>query len=70
MEYGKVIEVLKYRHDNGLLESDLDFIIGAITVLDELGIEVPVIWQVNAMCGRLDRLYMTDEEWAEINQED
>lgn len=61
MEYGKVIEVLKYRHDNGLLESDLDFIIGAMTVLDELGIEVPVIWQVNAMCGRLDRLY-TEEE--------
>ena len=69
MEYGKVIEVLKYRHDNGLLESDLDFIIGAIPVLDELGIEVPVIWQVNAMCGRLDRLYMTDDEWDNINAE-
>lgn len=61
MEYGKVIEVLKHRHDNGWLESDLDFIIGAMTVLEELDIEVPILWRVNAMCGRLDRLY-TEEE--------
>ena len=60
--YEKVIEVLKHRHENGLLESDLDLIIGAMTVLEALDIEIPVIWQVNAMCGRLDRLYITEEE--------
>jgi hypothetical protein len=58
----RVVEVLKYRHENGLLESDLDLIVGAMTVLQALDIEVPVLWQVSAMCGRLDRLYITEEE--------
>lgn len=58
----RVVEVLKYRHENGLLESDLDLIVGAMTVLQALDIEVPVLWQVNAMCGCLDRLYLTEEE--------
>jgi len=61
MDYGKVIETLKMRHENGWLESDLDFIIGAMCVLEELDIEVPVLWKVNAMCGRLDRLYTETE---------
>jgi len=58
----EVIEILKYRHEYGLLESDLDLVIGAMTVLRALDIEIPVLWQVNAMCGRLDRLYITEEE--------
>jgi len=61
MDYGNVIRVLKHRHNKGYLESDLDFIIGAMTVLEELDIEVPMLWKVNALCGRLDRLY-TEEE--------
>ena len=40
------------------------YLYGVLKACHAQGIETPVIWTVNYMCGRVDRLYMTDEEWS------
>jgi len=45
------------------------YLYGVLEACHAQGIETPVIWTLNYMCGRVDRLYMTDEEWDAINAE-
>ena len=56
---------------SGASEGELDsFMTGVLETLHALGEEAPVIWAINYMAGRVDRLYMTSDEWAEMHQED
>lgn len=63
-------ERLRAKYLSGASEEELDsFMTGVLEVLHTLGEEAPVIWVINYMAGRVDRLYMTDEEWNAINAE-
>jgi len=64
-------ERMRALYVGGASEEELDsFMTGVLEVLYILGEDVPVIWGINYMCGRVDRLYMKDEEWDAINAED
>jgi len=63
-------ERMREKWISGASEEELDsFMTGVLEVLYILGKDVPVIWSINYMCGRVDRLYMTDEEWDITNLE-
>ena len=63
-------ERMRAKYLSGASEEELDsFMSGVLETLYSLGKEAPTIWAVNYMCGRVDRLYMTDEEWDAINAE-
>lgn len=63
-------ETMRGLYVGGASKKELDsFMTGVLEVLYSLGKEAPVIWVVNYMAGRVDRLYMTDEEWNNINAE-
>ena len=54
----------------GKSEKEIDsYLYGVLEACHAQGIETPVIWTLNYMCGRVDRLYMTDDEWNAINAE-
>jgi len=66
----KIEEVMRKMHLDGKSEEELDsFLYGVLQTCHAAGIESPGIWTVNYMCGRVDRLYMTDDEWNAINAE-
>ncbi len=63
-------ERMRRQYISGVSAEELDsFMRGVLEVLHILDVEVPNGWTINYMCGRVDRLYMTDEEWA-LTQED
>jgi hypothetical protein len=63
-------ERMRALYVSGASEKELDsFMTGVLETLHSLGEEAPVIWVVNYMAGRVDRLYMTDEEWDAVNAE-
>ena len=58
-------ERMRALYVNGSSEEELDsFMLGVLETLHSLGKEAPTIWVLNYMCGRVDRLYMTDEEFG------
>jgi len=64
-------ERMRALYVSGASEKELDsFMTGVLDTLYSLGLEAPTIWVVNYMAGRIDRLYMTDEEWDAINVEE
>ena len=48
----KVEDCIKNRKDNGVLESETDFLAGAMCVLDALGETIPPHWVMYIMSGR------------------
>jgi hypothetical protein len=63
-------ERMRALYVGGASEKELDsFMSGVLEVLYTLNMEAPTLWVVNYMCGRVDRLYMNDEEWDAINAE-
>jgi len=66
----KIEERMRTMYVDGASEEELDsFMRGVLETLHSLGEEPPIIWVVNYMAGRVDRLYMTDEEWDAVNAE-
>lgn len=63
-------ERMRAKYLSGASEEELDsFMSGVLETLYSLGKEAPAIWAVNYMCGRVDRLYMTDEEFGLTQEE-
>tara|TARA_R110002167_G_scaffold266910_1_gene473671 strand:+ start:490 stop:723 length:234 start_codon:yes stop_codon:yes gene_type:complete len=63
-------QVMRKMHLEGKSEEILDsFLYGVLQACHAAGVDTPTIWTVNYMCGRVDRLYMTDDEWNAINAE-
>lgn len=64
-------ERMRAKFLSGASEEELDsFMCGVLETLYILGVEVPPIWGVNYMCGRVDRLYMNTEEWQALHLEE
>ncbi len=64
-------ERMRALYVSGASEKQLDsFMTGVLETLYSLGEEAPTLWVINYMGGRVDRLYMTDEEWDAINVEE
>ena len=64
-------ERMRAKYLSGASEEELDsFMNGVLETLYILGVEVPPIWGVNYMCGRVDRLYMNTEEWQALHLEE
>lgn len=48
---------MKRRHSKGDLKDPYDYMMGAITALEAVGVVVPPHWHISIMCGRIDRIY-------------
>ena len=58
---------MRKMHLGGRSKVELDsYLHGVLSYMQAAGIEPPVIWTMNYMCDRVDRLYMTDEEWNAV----
>lgn len=63
-------ERMRAKYLSGASEEELDsFMNGVLETLYSLGKEPPMIWVVNYMAHRTDRLYMTDEEFGLTQEE-
>ncbi len=63
-------ERMRALYVSGASEEELDsFMTGVLETLYSLGKDAPPIWVINYMCGRVDRLYMTDEEFGLTQEE-
>jgi len=48
---------MKKRYSEDNLKDPYDYMMGAITALEAVGVEIPISWSINIMCGRIDRIY-------------
>jgi len=63
-------ERMRALYVSGTSEEQLDsFMTGVLETLYILGEEAPTLWVINYMAGRVDRLYMTDEELGLTQEE-